>query len=224
MSAEHTEPRDKVDPSAPVFFLSYAHAPMRPGGQPTDQNRLFAEFFEELSADVAQLVSLPPGSEPGYMGYMDRSIGTGKHWTPALLRAIGTCQVFVALLSAGYFASTWCSQEWYAFSQRSVTGPPDSQNIAPVVWAPIYEKNIPLTVKKVQRFRPVNLIDPNIATHYEREGIYGLHKMSKDFYSLLIWKLAQEIADMYYHHHAIPKILNESELRDPFKENGLGQS
>lgn len=220
MSTENTEPRDEIDPSAPVFFLSYAHAPVRPGGQLTDQNRLFVEFFEELSDDVAQLVSLPAGSEPGYM---DRSIGTGKHWTPALLRAIGTCQVFVALLSARYFTRTWCGQEWYAFSQRSVTGPPNSRNIAPVVWAPIYEKNIPPAVNRIQRFRPAN-IDPDIAAYYEREGIYGLHKMSKDSYSLLIWKLALEIADMYYNHNAMSNILNESELQDPFKKIGPGQS
>ena len=145
-------------------------------------------------------------------------------WPPALLRAVGTCQVFVALLSAGYFTSTWCGQEWYAFSQRTVHGPPDSRNIAPVIWAPIYEDNVPSTVSSVQRFWPANLIDPDIAACYEREGIYGLHRMSKDFYRMVIWKLAQEIANMYYHHNAIPKILNESDLQNPFKKNRHAQS
>src|ERR1700689_5317411 len=64
MSSAVANARDKIDPSAPVFFLSYAHAPDRQGGQPADQNKLFEDFFEELSGDVAQLVSLPPGSEP----------------------------------------------------------------------------------------------------------------------------------------------------------------
>jgi hypothetical protein len=76
----------------------------------------------------------------------------------------------------------------------------------------------------VQRFRPANLIDPDIAACYEREGIYGLYRMSRDFYRMVIWKLAQEIANMYYRHYAVPRILKESDLQDPFKKTRLGQS
>jgi len=41
---------------------------------------------------------------------------------------------------------------------------------------------------------------------------------------LVIWKLAQKIANIYYRHNAIPKILNESELQNPFKKYKPEQS
>src|SRR5215472_7793444 len=109
---------DEVDPKAPLFFLSYARSAAAEAQMiPRERNRFFFRFFDDLSENVAELVSRPPGSDPGYM---DRSISGGVHWRSELLEAIGTCQVFVALLSVRYFGSHWCSREWYAFSQRTV--------------------------------------------------------------------------------------------------------
>jgi hypothetical protein len=222
MSAETADRAgdDEVDPSAPVFFMSYAHAPDRQRGQLQDQNKLFMDFFDELSANVAELVSLPPGTEPGYV---DRSLDAGDHWTDELLQALGTCQVFVALLSARYFGSAWCSKEWYAFSQRNAVSKAKQKNnktnIAPVIWAgPVHDDQVPAAIGRIQRFRPIQLFEPAIAEHYSREGLYGLRKTNHVAYQTVVWKLAQHIAQVQYEHRLKPLILKEDELQDIFGE------
>jgi hypothetical protein len=101
---------DEVDRGSPLFFLSYAHSQTkRDSGVSYERNRWFVKFFEDLSENVAELVSRPAGSDPGYM---DQWIAAGRLWTPDLLNAIGTCQVFVALLSPIYIDRDWCGMEW----------------------------------------------------------------------------------------------------------------
>lgn len=211
-----------VDPKAPLFFLSYAHsAENKSPSQPQDPNQAFVKFFDDLSHSIADLVSRPPGSDPGYI---DRSMGSGVHWTDELLNAIGSCQVFVALISVRYFDSEWCGKEWYAFSRRKVVVLPSGSSrqtaIVPVTWAaPIPPSRVPPVVSKVQRFMPINLPDPATAALYSNEGIVGLQRMGLEgAYQTVVWRLAQHIAELQYSHWVEPDILEEHQLLDIFRE------
>jgi TIR domain len=213
---------DEVDLTAPLFFFSYSHAAEgQPDRRAKDRDEQAVSFFEDLSEDVAELVSLPTGIDPGYM---DRSIEGGAHWTPDLLEAIGTCQVFVALFSVRYFKSKWCAMEWHAFSQRKIAGPPSPRashqtTILPVIWAgPIPPKRFPKKVNQVQRFSPRALPDPSIAIRYEQEGILGLLRTDPAAYRAVVWKLAQNIAWLHENYRVEPLVLEEHELGDGFAD------
>jgi hypothetical protein len=202
------------DPRAPLFFLSYAHSTQ-------GQQSRFIRFFEDLSENVAELVSRSAGSDPGYM---DRSMGGGNRWAPELLEAIGTCQVFVALLSAPYFKSTWCSMEWFAFSQRRVIrysgdGTEHQTAVVPVVWAaPLPHGQAPAVVLDVQLFSPSGLPNADIAGQYQAEGVVGLLQTQVELYQAVVWRLAQRIASIYYSYRVEPRVFRQQELRDIFRE------
>jgi TIR domain len=214
---------DPLTPLTPLFFLSYAHAGEggRAPAAPRAWTRRVSKLFDDLSESVAALVSRPLGSYPGYM---DRSIPDGGRWTKELLEAIGTCQVFVALLSPSYFNSHWCSMEWHAFSQRKVTrrsgGGGDHQTaIIPVIFAPFPHEPVPPAVGEIQWFSPNGLPNSDIAAQYEKDGVYGLLQMQLDSgYSGVVWRLAQRIAELHYSHLVEPCTFRQNELRDIFRE------
>jgi hypothetical protein len=202
-------------PRAPVFFLSYAR-----GRGPATQ---VAEFFKDLSDDVAELVGRPVGSDPGFM---DRSMSGGVRWRPELLRAVGTCQVFVALLSDPYVASQWCSKEWYAFSRRSVVGVSDDEvthgtGVVPVIWAPIPTRRLPRVVRDVQRFEPRGLNGEDIGAQYKAEGVYGFKRLQEALYRCAVWRLAQAIAEFHFAYQVKSLVLEPDDLCDIFREKPL---
>ena len=207
---------DEIDPRTPLFFLSYAHAGegLR---RPSDRNAWFADFFDELSENVGQLIGRRTGSDPGYM---DQSIPDGDHWTDRLLQAVGTCQVFVALLSEPYITSPWCGMEWHAFSQRTVIPRPggaDGQTaIIPVIWAPFDRNGAPRAVRAVQWFSPDGL--PNITAEYRQHGIFGLMRMESPASHQAIWRLALAISGILRSCWVAPHVFNRNELRDIFRE------
>lgn len=209
---------DDADPRKPepLFFLSYAHTSR---GQ---QNRI-KQFFEDLSENVAELVSRQVGADPGFM---DRTMGGGNHWSAELLEAVGTCHVFVPLLSTPYLTSTWCGMEWFAFSRRQVVRRSGARSdhqtaIVPVVWAAPVQGPLPKVVGNVQRFT-LNLANTDMTRHheeeYEEEGVGGLLRIRADSYDTVVWKLAQRIAGLYYEYSVDPLVLREVDLRDIFQE------
>jgi hypothetical protein len=215
MSEPDSAPRDEddVDPRSPLFFLSYAHL---------EPNKRFIKFYDDLQDNVAELVSRPPGSDPGYM---DQSMPPGIRWTPELMRAVGTCQAFVALLSRPYFDSAWCAQEWHAFTQRRVYSHPkraltNRTAIIPVLWTPLRDEEIPPAVSAVQRFSPRPLPKTDIVTPYNSEGLVGLLLLDNDAYKAVVWRIAQQIADTTYNYRVEPRQFQASELRNVFKEQG----
>jgi TIR domain-containing protein len=202
--------REVASNADPLFFLSYAHSP---GDQVT-------RFFEDLSEMLAQLVDLKAGAEPGFM---DTSISGGRRWSGELLSAVGTCQVFLPLLSRPYLASEWCGMEWYAFAERAVVARADGSDhetaIVPVIWAPLPdEAKMPSAVSAIQRFTPGDLPDPTIARLYQDEGVFGLTMVKKDAYEPVVWRLAQRIADITHKYVVEPRVLKPTELRDIFQE------
>jgi hypothetical protein len=222
MTQPEPEAADEVDPRSPLFFLSYAHSQVinRDRERRYERNRRFTRFFDDLSDNVAELVSRPAGSDPGYMD--DRSITSGQRWNAELLRAIGTCQIFVALLSPNYFTSLWCGFEWHAFAQRQVITYPEREKsnqaaIIPVIWAPIHE-DVPAIVKEIQWFYPHDSSNSNIAARYESDGILGLLQLDPDAYQAVVWQLAKRIAEICHDHRVEPRLFQVGELRNIFKE------
>jgi hypothetical protein len=98
-----------VDPPL-VVAVAHADRPRCPAALRTRQasppntgpDRFVAKFFDDLSDDVRQLTgaALP--------GFMDQGMAVGTRWSDQLSEALGTCRVFVALLSPSYIASHWC--------------------------------------------------------------------------------------------------------------------
>jgi TIR domain len=211
---------DEVRPRAPLFFLSYAHATHR-----DEPNQFVVKFFEDLSQDVAELVGRPAGSaDPGFI---DLSMAGGTRWRSEVLEVVGTCKVFVALLSDPYVASPECGMEWYAFSRRKVarnsrTGSGHETGIIPVLWTPVPDDRLPRIIRDVQRFSPRGLPDVNIPARYAAEGVYGLMLMGQEtLYRGVVWRLAQSIAEFHFGNDVSPLVLGRGDLHDIFRERPL---
>ncbi|MDW5328216.1 MULTISPECIES: TIR-like protein FxsC [unclassified Plantactinospora] len=195
------------DPLAPLFFVSYAviKPPRRTPGGRREANTNALRLFSELSIHVNALVSRPTGADPGYI---DRNMRGGERWTPDLLEAVGTCQVFVALLSPAYLDSEWCAREWNLFASRTVVrrdGRPSNETcILPVSWTPADSCEPP---NYVQRFSPDGTPDEDLVPTYHQEGLYGLLSMKDPASDVVLWKLAQRIVELSRSHWVEPRVL-----------------
>jgi len=210
------------NPRGPIFFLSYARArPTRTSqAPPHDVNRSVVRLFDDLSMHVGQLVGSPTGVDPGFM---DRSMESGARWVPEVLAAVGTCHVFIPLISSGYVESKWCAMEWDAFSSRTIgRRRSDSSGsrtaILPVTWSPMLEDHLPPVVRELQFFLPQQLKDPDVAQRYLAEGVYGLLALKdEEAYRHVIWRLARRIVDAYHAYHVEPRIPTDPcQLRESF--------
>jgi hypothetical protein len=212
------------DPRYPLFFVSYPHSSDRlpPTGRPKARGQHVVQFFDDLSEHLVNLVPRAAGADPGFL---DRQLQGGEEWRPELLHALGTCNVFVPLLSAPYFTSKWCGMEWDGFSQREVTvkaptSDPQKTAIVPVIWAPLLSgTEAPPVVDAVQRFIPSGLPDPNVAEHYRRDGVYGLMvTKQEDAYQMVVWRLAQRIAALCQSHEVAIRAFEPGDLSNVFQE------
>ncbi|MBR7833238.1 toll/interleukin-1 receptor domain-containing protein [Actinospica durhamensis] len=52
------------------------------------------------------------------MALTAQAMRSGRDWEREILRAVGSCQVFVDLRSNPYSHSPWCGREWTAFTRR----------------------------------------------------------------------------------------------------------
>jgi TIR domain-containing protein len=197
------------------FFLSYARARENSSGDPDGYVR---RFFYDLSGNVAALTSLPADLPVGFMD--QNNMGGGMWWTPELMRAVGTCQVLVALLSASYLKSSWCRMEWHAFSKRVVreregcTASPNQGCIIPVLWAPL-PVALPEHISPVTIFKPDHEPSRRVPQQYGENGIFGLMRMRapKNSYEIVTWQLAKLIARLYHSQLAVAREFDSAELR-----------
>ncbi|WP_327010399.1 TIR-like protein FxsC [Dactylosporangium sp. NBC_01737] len=214
------------DQRAPVFFVSHA----RPGrlssaGPPQERYRHVKRFFDDLTANVNELI----GSSPGQVtGFIDVAEDGGVRWREQVLHAAGTCQVLVCLLSTDYlFRSEWCPREWSAFASRRVvrrdTRRPDGETaIVPVLWAP-FLRPLPPVVAEVNRFTPTGLPDSSYNAMYQEYGILGLLRTGQDgVYDAVVWKLAMHIQRIHHFYEVEASVLSSVDgLRTTFgKEDG----
>ena len=213
----------EIPPPPPLFFLSYARSSHGSSGAPANElDMQIMTFFRDLSMNVAGLTVRRAGADPGFM---DRSTSVGSDWSDELLEAVGTCKVFVALLSPSYTVSEWCGKEWHAFSRRKVRGGRGANyrtGIIPVIWAPYPEELFPPVIRRVQWFSPEGLPDIDILAEYQKNGVSGLMYMKQDiFYRSIVLRLAQHIANFHYNYEVESRVPRENELYNIFQERGL---
>ncbi|MGK5442481.1 TIR-like protein FxsC [Micromonospora sp. URMC 105] len=221
-----SEEEFRVDPSAPVFFLSYARTKNRVAAPPRDTNHRVFQLFVDLSDHVVELLGLPPGRPAGFM---DRVIDGGQLWTEDLAFATGHSQVFIPLISPQYLNSAWCAREWDAFARRpfrlrpGAVASPGETPIIPVNWSVVERHRVPPVVSQRQMFTPTRL-PSDIAPQYHDEGIYGLlslGKNGKDAYDAVVWRLAQRVARAYHTHWVQAQVpADMQQLRATFEEVG----
>jgi hypothetical protein len=218
----------QVYPGAPLFFLSYA-LPGAPRNSPSPPHELAGNvlrLFDDLSTDVNELVGRAVGADPGFM---DRIMGGGRRWTPELLRAAGTCQVFVPLISPTMVGSEWCAMEWDAFSRRTILNrqrgkPANETGIVPLTWSHTEPDELPGVMSKIQRFYPGRLPNADVAALYQEEGVYGMLRLGHEQgYRAVVWRLAQRVVEIHRSHWVAPRIPSSAdELRNVFLREGEG--
>ncbi|TDC34704.1 TIR domain-containing protein [Micromonospora sp. 15K316] len=204
---------------APLFFLSHSRSPARRAVAGPSEYLL--RFYEDLSVHVSELVGPETGVDPGFM---DTVMTGGERWTPELLRAAGTCQVFVPLLSSALLGSDWCGMEWHAFSRRRIERRRDDVSahetaIVPVTWSPTEGARLPKAVREIQRFSPTPM-PTEIVAQYQREGVYGLLTLQmENAYRAVVWRLAQRIVAIHRAYRVEPLVPSGvGELRNLFAE------
>lgn len=210
------------DRGAP-FFLSYAHADGNSNNPGTARlsDQMAEQFYYEVMQDVAQLISLPTGSDFGFMDVV--GLRGGMRWTPELLLALGTCQVLVALVSVPYLNSEWCGMEWDAFSQRRIDPLPGTNRRAyqgckiPVWWAPV-RQDLPPAIKQEMIFSPRSRPQPDLPELYRQEGVFGLLRQGeRDCYNTIVWQLARLIVEVYSCQQVRHKKFRPGSLRNAFQ-------
>jgi hypothetical protein len=195
----------------PAFFLSYAHT----GQAANVTHEMVNRFFLDLSNHISTLIAYPAGQG---LGFIDLEKSGSTSWNQDLLNALGTCQVFIPLLSIPYLRSPWSGKEWYAFSRRGKTESKRT-NILPIRWAPIPQNyQMPRAVQETQFFSPKNLSSaPNLAEDYAIDGLFGLMRSGrKDDYERTVWQIAKEIQLLYYSGHLDPMLSNPDDLVNLF--------
>jgi TIR domain len=198
----------KTAVDSPLFFMSHANSA---GGQQEAKR-----FFDDLTQFVGEMVAWP-----GPRGYMDRRMNVGTRWTPELLHAVGTCQIFIALLSVPYTDSEWCGMEWHAFSQRKVVSaahaPSHQSCIIPLLWAPVQEQKIPGPIQAVQRL-PQGELENADFQRYQAHGLYGLLATRQEvIYQRVAWQVALQVRDLHASYLVEPVDLKATELRNAFR-------
>jgi hypothetical protein len=211
-----------TDNRPPLFFLSYARSKDADSDLLAEvpRNSEVIAFFRDVVALVRQLHEHLPGDR---LGFMDVNVETGRVWESQLLHAVGTCQVFVALLSPPYLKSSeWCAMEWDLFSQRQTetvegqTRAVDVSAILPVIWTPI--PDAPRIVTEVQWFVPSGLPHEYVA-RYEDEGVLGLLNAYPTVYKPVVWKIARKIDQISRSYRPRPVVRRDTaDLRRSFQE------
>src|SRR5262245_8968775 len=109
----------------PYFFLSYARV---------DGNGYLEKFY----ADLCEGVRSRTGYRIDDIGFRDESnLQLGVNWSTALVDALTSARVFVALCSPSYFASENCGKEWQTFIHLAEDrrGSPTA-DLLPITWTP----------------------------------------------------------------------------------------
>jgi hypothetical protein len=186
------------EPEGPVFFLSYAHGP---------NPELVDDFFRELCGHVQQLLGL----SADLVGFMDDvSLRGGERWSDSLLTAVGTCRVFVPLISQAYVRSEWCAREWHAFHRRTVhrlsTGRTTTP-VLPVLWSPLGTRRLPRTIRDLQFFLPTGRETSVLREELACDGLYGFGVTGHQSYPTVVWRIAQEIWRIDAEHRVEPGIV-----------------
>jgi hypothetical protein len=166
-------------------------------------------FYKELSSHVQQLFGL----SADLVGFMDDvSLDPGERWSDSLVTALGTCRVFVPLLSAAYVNSAWCAREWHAFHRRTVhTVEPGAKTIPvlPVLWSALTEARTPRAIRDLQWFLPAEREPEDLREQFKLDGLYGFGIRRHHSYETIVWRIAQQICRIEAAHRIEPGIVTD---------------
>ncbi|MGI5236859.1 TIR-like protein FxsC [Dactylosporangium sp. CA-139066] len=206
---------EDLDPAAPVFFVSYARPRSPQPAAPTVSNRV-VNFFHELSLHLNNLVYREAGADPGYLDVSQDDTGD---YPSRSLEALGSCQVFVPLLSPAYPRSRWCALEWNAFTSRAVRSrenesPTRSTSILPVLWTSTLSNfsQMPDAIRNIQFFYPSRVGRSGNSQQYTEDGLYGMLASNAPGTDEVIFRLAQRIVEIYQSNHVGPLTTDPADL------------
>ena len=149
------------------------------------------------------LRGLPAGAEVGF--FDQRDLELGEDWDAALVDALQSAKVMVAIASPGYWKSEYCGKEWALFrarlTQAAGAGGKPAPLLKPVVWVPFKIDELPPAVTGGQ----LTFGDPH-ALHNERGLRYLLKQIQeqRSAYNDLVEALAREIVDAADQHPLAP--------------------
>src|SRR5215472_17024308 len=107
----HIQDREKLGGS--YFFHSYANSPPLAGSMPTEPDRWVRRFFEDLTTAVRSVATSPTLAT----GFIDQDLPLFSGWKASLTQALSVAEVFVPLLSPGYYTRSWPGREWACFEK-----------------------------------------------------------------------------------------------------------
>ncbi|MER6244335.1 TIR-like protein FxsC [Streptomyces griseorubiginosus] len=171
-------------------FLSYS-------GQ-DDESKLVTDFFGDLCEELGRITTL----DANQIGYQYTQMRAAMEWRKVLTEALGTCKVFVPLLSPRFFASEFCGKEWWVFTERqrlyteSTPGAQQPQCILPVMWESC-ALNGDSAVPKAAAGIWMN--DPTFGEVYAERGLRQIVQLKKKYdteYRELVIALGRRVADL----------------------------
>jgi FxsC-like protein len=199
------------------FFFSYTRA---------NNDAYLKQFFDDLSQEIRDRRGL---SNDTVVGFFDqREIELGEDWDAAIVEALQSSKVVIAISSPAYFKSEYCGKEWNLFHQRLVTASATGQAvpplIKPIVWVPFKDAEVPPAFSMAQ----FTFGDPHGV--HNTKGFKYLLKQFQEFktrYVDLVHNLAQEIIDAA-DKHSPARLATVPRLKDivsPFSRPiGLGHT
>lgn len=185
-----------------VFFFNYAHA---------NKDKLLEAFFEDLCAEVAPHTDWGLATDPKTSFRDGQNLPLMEEWRPALLKALQTSAVLVAVTSPAYFQQRFCGQEYYIFDQRRrqqvLPGGQPPAVILPIIWVPL-QNGLPDSIDKVQWQKG------SMPALYETKGLRYLKKLQPAEYELCVTAFAEAIKDAWQRHKNIPELPNVAPFED----------
>ena len=167
------------------FVVSYARSSAI--AENPDADRWVCTFFDDLEDEVKRHASSRSAS---IHGFFDQRIPPDSDWKESLSHALGRAQVFVPLLSDGYFKRSLPGREWACYLRRlELAGQPDPElRFTPVIWTPPPGiSDVPVLRKALDLGRDV--------PGYAENGLWPMLKIKsyRDSYRTVVRLLAKEI-------------------------------
>lgn len=176
------------------FFLSYAR---------DNHNQLLKKFYDDLSQAVRDLLGVP-SSQP--VSFLDQDgIALGQPWDPALVNALQSSRVMVAVGSPLYFKQEYCGKEWAFFLRRlqaqAAPGALLPPLLKPVMWLQYAFNQLPPQVAALHQ----TLGNAN-GQVYEKGLSFVLNKYGRrgTAYVDYVDALARDIVESGRHHAVAP--------------------
>jgi FxsC-like protein len=202
-----SELQDRSAVRGSYFFLSYAHSPPLAGTLQADPDRWVRTFFHDLSKAVSQQA----GDHRLEVGSFDQEIALSPGWKASIKRALSSAEVFVPLLSPGYYTRSWPGKEWSSFDQRLVrAGLRESERAArfePVLWIPLPgEPDLP----GLRKALALGAGEPG----YAENGLRALLRLApyRETYLRVVARLAQRIIAVTSTEPLAPSAVSEFDL------------